>query len=136
MPLKQIRYNVSKGWFTFIPTPLVITICTNRQNFSANYIANISYKMQCDTQILRIFMMVMLINSFEIRWIKIPAILICEFLFIELIRFDCGSGTGKVRSDTEVMLNQWNTMTVYRYRWDAWIQLNNGQRVLGRSKVN
>ncbi|XP_055323998.1 uncharacterized protein LOC129578841 [Sitodiplosis mosellana] len=48
--------------------------------------------------------------------------------------FDCGSGTGKVRSDTEVMLNQWNTLTVYRYRWDAWIQLNNGQRVQGRSK--
>lgn len=50
-------------------------------------------------------------------------------------RFDCGSGTGKVRSDTEVMLNQWNTLTVYRYRWDAWIQLNNGQRIQGRSKV-
>lgn len=57
-----------------------------------------------------------------------------HFMFI--IRFDCGSGTGKVRSDTEVILNQWNTLTVYRYRWDAWIQLNNGQRVQGRSKVN
>lgn len=57
-------------------------------------------------------------------------------LFILLIRFDCGSGTGKVRSDTEIILNQWNTLTVYRYRWDAWIQLNNGQRVQGRSKVN
>lgn len=34
-----------------------------------------------------------------------------------------------------VVLNQWNTLTVYRYRWDAWILLNNGQRILGRSKV-
>lgn len=57
-------------------------------------------------------------------------------LLIVLIRFDCGSGTGKVRSDTQVLLNQWNTLTVYRYRWDAWIQLNNGQRIQGRSKVN
>lgn len=50
-------------------------------------------------------------------------------------RFDCGSGTGKVRSTELVVLNQWNTLTVYRYRWDAWILLNNGQRILGRSKV-
>lgn len=50
-------------------------------------------------------------------------------------RFDCGSGTGKVRSDTPIILNQWNTLTVYRYRWDAWIQLNSGQRIQGRSKV-
>lgn len=55
---------------------------------------------------------------------------------MSIFRFDCGSGTGKVRSDTKVTLNQWNTLTVYRYRWDAWIQLNNGQRVQGRSKVN
>lgn len=55
---------------------------------------------------------------------------------MSIFRFDCGSGTGKVRSDTEIVLNQWNTLTVYRYRWDAWIQLNNGQRVQGRSKVN
>lgn len=64
-------------------------------------------------------------------------LIFCAFPFyFVLIRFDCGSGTGKVRSVTEVTLNQWNTLTVYRYRWDAWIQLNNGQRVQGRSKVN
>lgn len=60
----------------------------------------------------------------------------CSCFLFALLRFDCGSGTGKVRSDTEVILNQWNTLIVYRYRWDAWIQLNNGQRVQGRSKVN
>lgn len=33
------------------------------------------------------------------------------------------------------MLNQWNRLTLYRHRWDAWIQLNNGKHVEGRSKV-
>lgn len=60
----------------------------------------------------------------------------CSCFIFALIRFDCGSGTGKVREEREVILNQWNTLIVYRYRWDAWIQLNNGQRVQGRSKVN
>lgn len=41
-----------------------------------------------------------------------------------------------MRSNTAIILNQWNTLTVYRYRWDAWIQLNNGQRIQGRSKVS
>lgn len=52
-----------------------------------------------------------------------------------MCRFDCGSGTGKVRSDETVVLNQWNSITVYRHRWDAWILLNEGNRVQGRSKV-
>lgn len=50
-------------------------------------------------------------------------------------RFDCGSGIGKVVSAESVILNQWNTLIVYRYRWDAWILLNQGKRVQGRSKV-
>lgn len=54
---------------------------------------------------------------------------------MHLYRFDCGSGTGKVRSDETILLNQWNSITVYRHRWDAWIQLNEGNRVQGRSKV-
>lgn len=50
-------------------------------------------------------------------------------------RFDCGSGIGKVRSEETVVLNQWNSITVYRHRWDAWLLLNKGSRVQGRSKV-
>ncbi|XP_054277202.1 pikachurin isoform X2 [Macrosteles quadrilineatus] len=53
--------------------------------------------------------------------------------FVEF-RFDCGSGVGVVRSEDNVLLNQWNKLTLYRHRWDAWIQLNNGKRVQGRSK--
>ena len=52
-----------------------------------------------------------------------------------LFRFDCGSGVGIVRSEETVLLNQWNRLTLYRHRWDAWIQLNNGKHVEGRSKV-
>ncbi|XP_066257439.1 pikachurin-like [Euwallacea similis] len=53
--------------------------------------------------------------------------------FVEF-RFDCGSGIGVVRSDETVLLNQWNHVTLYRHRWDAWLQLNNGKHVQGRSK--
>ncbi|XP_015126557.1 pikachurin [Diachasma alloeum] len=53
--------------------------------------------------------------------------------FIEF-RFDCGSGVGVVRSTETVKLNEWNTLNVYRHRWDAWITLNSGKRVQGRSK--
>ncbi|CAG9821107.1 unnamed protein product [Phaedon cochleariae] len=53
--------------------------------------------------------------------------------FVEF-RFDCGSGIGVVRSEETVLLNQWNHITLYRHRWDAWLQLNNGRHVQGRSK--
>ncbi|XP_033229252.1 pikachurin [Belonocnema kinseyi] len=53
--------------------------------------------------------------------------------FVEL-RFDCGSGVGIVRSSEPVKLNEWNTLSIYRHRWDAWIQLNREKRVQGRSK--
>ncbi|XP_076379382.1 pikachurin isoform X2 [Megalopta genalis] len=59
--------------------------------------------------------------------------LILHHGFIEF-RFDCGSGVGTVRSTQTVKLNEWNTLTVYRHRWDAWIQLNQEKRVEGRSK--
>lgn len=49
-------------------------------------------------------------------------------------RFDCGSGVGMVRSEETVLLNQWNHITLYRHRWDAWLQLNGGKHVQGRSK--
>ncbi|XP_055921913.1 uncharacterized protein LOC129952956 [Eupeodes corollae] len=48
--------------------------------------------------------------------------------------FDCGSGVGSVRSVEMVQLNQWNSVTIYRHRWDAWLLLNHGSRVQGRSK--
>ncbi|KAL3218301.1 hypothetical protein MRX96_005957 [Rhipicephalus microplus] len=53
--------------------------------------------------------------------------------FVEF-RFDCGMGPGTLRSDQPVLLNAWNTLTVYRDRWDAWMQLNSGHQVQGRSK--
>ncbi|XP_060522277.1 pikachurin [Cylas formicarius] len=53
--------------------------------------------------------------------------------FVEF-RFDCGSGIGVVRSDETVLLNQWNHVSLYRHRWDAWLQLNNGKHIQGRSK--
>lgn len=53
--------------------------------------------------------------------------------FVEF-RFDCGSGIGVVRSKETVLLNQWNRITLYRHRWDAWLQLNAGKHVQGRSK--
>ncbi|KAJ8960123.1 hypothetical protein NQ318_003842 [Aromia moschata] len=53
--------------------------------------------------------------------------------FVEF-RFDCGSGVGVVRSQETVFLNQWNHITLYRHRWDAWLQLNGGKHVQGRSK--
>ncbi|XP_043475420.1 pikachurin isoform X1 [Leptopilina heterotoma] len=59
--------------------------------------------------------------------------LILHHGFIEF-RFDCGSGVGIVRSSEPVKLNEWNTLSIYRHRWDAWIQLNREKRVQGRSK--
>lgn len=56
-------------------------------------------------------------------------------IYVLIYRFDCGSGTGKVKSQETVILNQWNSITVYRHRWDAWLLLNEGEKVQGRSKV-
>lgn len=47
--------------------------------------------------------------------------------------FDCGSGKGVIISSETVILHQWNTLIIYRYRWDAWIELNEKRRVRGRS---
>ncbi|KAG8201453.1 hypothetical protein JTE90_024323 [Oedothorax gibbosus] len=53
--------------------------------------------------------------------------------FIEF-RFDCGMGEGILISDQPIVLRSWNTLTIYRDRWDAWMQLNSGTQVQGRSK--
>lgn len=58
-----------------------------------------------------------------------------NFLNSFIRRFDCGSGVGVVRSEETVILNQWNRITLYRHRWDAWLQLNSGKHIKGRSKV-
>ncbi|XP_028030608.1 pikachurin [Bombyx mandarina] len=50
------------------------------------------------------------------------------------LRFDCGSGAGVLRSPEPVRLGRWNTISIYRHRWDAWLRLNSGKRVRGRSK--
>ena len=48
--------------------------------------------------------------------------------------FDCGSGSGSIKSKEAVTLNIWNTITIYRHLWDAWIVLNQASKVYGRSK--
>lgn len=48
--------------------------------------------------------------------------------------FDCGSGSGVIKSKEAILLNDWNTITIYRHRWDAWFVLNQGTKVYGRSK--
>ncbi|CAO1339330.1 unnamed protein product [Diamesa serratosioi] len=48
--------------------------------------------------------------------------------------FDCGSGSGFIKTKESVLLNVWNTITIYRHRWDAWILLNQNTKVYGRSK--
>lgn len=47
--------------------------------------------------------------------------------------FDCGSGKGVIISSEKVVLHQWNSLIIYRYRWDAWIELNDQRRIKGRS---
>lgn len=70
------------------------------------------------------------------RLVNIDRLIIGLITFVAIRRFDCGSGTGKVRSEEPVLLNQWNTVTIYRHRWDAWLVLNQGNRIQGRSKVS
>lgn len=59
-------------------------------------------------------------------------ILIINNGFVELF-VDCGSGVGRIRSNNEVVLHEWNVLRIYRYRWDAWIELNDKRRIRGRS---
>ncbi|XP_067633127.1 basement membrane proteoglycan [Eurosta solidaginis] len=47
--------------------------------------------------------------------------------------FDCGSGIGTVRSRETILLNEWNSVIIYRHRWDAWLVLNHGTKSQGRS---
>ncbi|XP_071533608.1 pikachurin-like isoform X2 [Panulirus ornatus] len=49
-------------------------------------------------------------------------------------RWDCGSGAGSVRSPEKVHMDEWNRLTVYRHRWDVWLQLNDGHHIQGRSE--
>ncbi|XP_066961133.1 pikachurin-like isoform X1 [Macrobrachium rosenbergii] len=49
-------------------------------------------------------------------------------------RWDCGSGAGLVKSPEGVHMGEWNRLTVYRHRWDVWLQLNDGHHVQGRSE--
>lgn len=61
----------------------------------------------------------------------------CTFFLLSFAcssRFDCGMGEGVVRSEQPVALNTWNTVTVYRDGWTAWLTLNGGQQVSGQSR--
>lgn len=86
---------------------------------------NIIYKFRCE-----------LIDSILLSSsVFMMADYITEISVVLVRRFDCGSGVGVVRSEETVILNQWNHITLYRHRWDAWLQLNGGKHVQGRSKV-
>jgi len=50
-------------------------------------------------------------------------------------RFDCGSGVALIRTTNKVNVGRWNTVTINRREWSAWISLNNGTQAAGRSKV-
>lgn len=50
-------------------------------------------------------------------------------------RFDCGSGVALIRTTNVVDVEKWNKVTIHRREWSAWIRLNNGTQVAGRSKV-
>lgn len=52
--------------------------------------------------------------------------------YIEFL-FNCGSGAGKIRSSDKVILNEWNSLMIYRYKWEGWIELNERRRKRGRS---
>ncbi|CAG0882633.1 unnamed protein product [Darwinula stevensoni] len=53
--------------------------------------------------------------------------------FVE-VRLDCGSGVGLIRSMEPVRLGRWNRLEIDRHRWDVSMRLNNGSKVVGRSK--
>ncbi|KAG1699824.1 Pikachurin [Nymphon striatum] len=53
--------------------------------------------------------------------------------FVEF-RFDCGMGIGMLLSDRATIMNDWNSLTIYREGWKAWMQLNDGMQVEGRSR--
>lgn len=53
--------------------------------------------------------------------------------FVEF-RFDCGRGEGIIQSNQPIMLHSWNKLTLYRDKWDAWMQLNNGKQIHGQSQ--
>ena len=39
-----------------------------------------------------------------------------------------------IRSRSPIILNSWNTLTIYRDGWSAWLQLNQEEKVSGSSK--
>ncbi|XP_015795541.1 pikachurin isoform X2 [Tetranychus urticae] len=53
--------------------------------------------------------------------------------FVEF-RFDCGMGEGVIASETPVILNSWNRLTIYRDGWSAWLQLNQERQIPGQSQ--
>ncbi|CAD5125298.1 DgyrCDS13543 [Dimorphilus gyrociliatus] len=48
-------------------------------------------------------------------------------------RFDCGSGTVKIRSNEEVRINEWNTLVVSKYYRTGSLYLNGGNATFGES---
>ncbi|RWS30697.1 Pikachurin-like protein, partial [Leptotrombidium deliense] len=59
----------------------------------------------------------------------------CSFVSCILLSiFDCGMGEGVIRSDRPVVLKLWNTLTIYRDGWAAWMQLNSQRKVSGQAQ--
>ena len=53
----------------------------------------------------------------------------------DISRLDCGTGPGVVKTSSQVHLNAWNHVSVFRHDWGVWVQLNGGKREEGRSQV-
>lgn len=87
-------------------------------------------------QYLRRHFSIYILMKFYNKRLKLNLIFLEINLDLNCYRFDCGSGPGTIKSYTTVILNQWNSLTLYRRRWDAWLQLNGGKHVQGRSKVS
>ncbi|GCB81323.1 hypothetical protein scyTo_0022157, partial [Scyliorhinus torazame] len=63
-----------------------------------------------------------------------------DFLSLAIIRrrlqfrFNCGTGTAVLVSESRVRAGHWHTATIYRYGINGWLRLDNDTPVTGKSK--
>ncbi|XP_063051758.1 pikachurin [Engraulis encrasicolus] len=62
-----------------------------------------------------------------------------DFISISLIRgrvhyrFNCGTGSAQIQSESRVSLGQWHTVTIFRDGLSGWLRMDNDTPVSGRS---
>ncbi|KAK2845970.1 hypothetical protein Q7C36_010824 [Tachysurus vachellii] len=62
-----------------------------------------------------------------------------DFMSLSLVRrklnyrFNCGTGAGKIISDSSVVIGQWHTVTLFRDGVNGWLRLDNDTPVFGHS---